>query len=122
MAKKFSNLVAKMPKQARERVHARTRAMAAELTLAELRKAFDVSQEELAKVLDVKQANISKIEHREDIRLSTLITYVRAMGGDVEIIAHFPDRDGGKEKTIKLKPFVEYAVAWNRATSGEDHG
>src|SRR6266704_5075474 len=52
MAKRFSNLVAKMPKQARERARARTQAMAAELTLAELRKAFDVSQEELAKILD----------------------------------------------------------------------
>jgi len=31
--------------------------MAAELTLAELRKAFDVSQEELAEIRDVKQAS-----------------------------------------------------------------
>jgi len=107
MAKKFSNLVAKMPKQARERARARTQTMAAELTLAELRKTFDVSQEELAKILDVKQANVSKLERREDMRLSTLFTYIRAMGGDLEIIAHFPNRSGGKDKTIKLKPFVE---------------
>src|SRR5438309_6838108 len=89
MAKRFSNLIAKMPKQARERARARTQAMAAELALAELRKAFDVSQEELAKILDVKQANVSKIERREDMRLSTLFTYVQAMGGNLEIIAHF---------------------------------
>src|SRR6266571_1441268 len=76
MAKRFSNLVAKMPKQARERARART------------------------------QAIVSKIERREDMRVSTLITYVRAMGGDVEIIAHFPSPGGGKDKTIKLKPFV----------------
>ena len=107
MAKRFSNLIAKMPKQARERARARTRAMAAELTLAELRKAFDVSEEELAKIPDVKQANVSKIERREDMRLSTLVTYIRAMGGDIEIIAHFPDRGGGKDKSIMLKPFVE---------------
>jgi len=81
--------------------------MAAELTLAELRKAFDVSQEELAEILDVKQANVSKIERREDMRLSTLVTYVRAMGGDLEIIARFPNRTGSKDKSIKLKPFVE---------------
>ena len=111
MAKKFSNLIAKMPKQARARARARTHAMAAELTLAELRKAFDVSQEELAKVLDVKQSNVSKIERREDMRLSTLVGYVRAMGGDVEIIAHFPGRAGGKDKSIKLKPFGEPSLA-----------
>ena len=41
------------------------------------------------------------------MRLSTLVTYIRAMGGDIEIIAHFPNRSGGKDKTIKLKPFAE---------------
>ncbi len=107
MAKRFSNLIAKMPKRARARARARTQRMAAELTLTELCKAFDVSQEELAKILGVKQANVSKIERREDMRLSTLVTYMRAMGGDIEIVAHFPNRSGGKDKTIKLKPFVE---------------
>jgi len=29
-----------------------------------------------------------------------------AQGGDIEIITHFPNRGGGKDKTIKLKPFV----------------
>jgi transcriptional regulator with XRE-family HTH domain len=81
--------------------------MAAELTFAELCKAFDVSQEELANILGVKQTNVSKVERREDMRLSTLVTYVRAIGGDIEIIAQFPNRGGGKDKTIKLKPFVE---------------
>ncbi len=108
--------------------------MAAELTLTELCKAFDVSQEELAKILGVKQANVSKIERREDMRLSTLVTYMRAMGGDIEIVAHFPNRSGGKDKTIKLKPFVEdtvhaaqsersfplcYSGPWVRAAIGE---
>lgn len=110
MAKKFSSLVAKMPAPARERARRRTRSMAAELTLAELRKAFDVSQEELAKALDVKQANVSKIEHREDMRLSTLVAYVRAMGGEIEILARFPDAAGGKGKTVTLKPFAEDAA------------
>ena len=73
MAKRFSNLIAKMPKQVRERARARTQA-AAELALAELRRAFDVSQGELAKLLGVKQVNFSKIERREDMRLSTLVT------------------------------------------------
>jgi DNA-binding Xre family transcriptional regulator len=105
MAKTFYKLTARMPKQARGRARARTRAMAAELTLAQLRRAFDVSQEELAEILDVKQANVSKIERREDIRLSTLVAFVRAIGGDIEIIARFPNRAGGKDKSIKLKPF-----------------
>jgi len=107
MAKKFSELLDKMPARARDNARARTRSMAAELTLAELRKAFDVSQEDLAKALDVNQANISKIEHREDMLLSTLAVYVQAMGGDLEIIAHFADRADGKQTTIRLKTFAE---------------
>lgn len=107
MAKKFSELLDRMPAQARDNARARTRSMAAELTLAELRKAFDVSQEDLAKALDVKQANVSKIERREDMLLSTLAAYVQAMGGHLEIVAHFPDRAAGKETTIRLKPFSE---------------
>src|SRR6266851_9055309 len=96
-----------MPKRARARARARTQRMGAELTLTELCKAFDVSQEELYKIFDVKQANVSKVERREDMRLSTLVTYVCAMGGNIEIIAHFPSRGGGKDKTINLKPFVK---------------
>ena len=84
--------------------------MAAELILRELRKAFDVSQEDLARALDVKQANISKIERREDMLLSTLAAYVQAMGGDLEIVARFPARAGGKQTTIRLKPFAERAT------------
>jgi len=110
MAKKFSELLDKMPARVRDNARARTQSMAAELTLAELRKAFDVSQEDLAKALDVNQANISKIEHREDMLLSTLAAYVQAMGGDLEIIAHFPDRADGKQTTIRLKPFAERAT------------
>jgi transcriptional regulator with XRE-family HTH domain len=72
--------------------------MAAELTLVELCKAFDVSQEELAKILGVKQTNVSKVERREDMWLSTLVTYVRAIGGDMEIIAHFPNRGGARTR------------------------
>jgi transcriptional regulator with XRE-family HTH domain len=110
MAKKFSELLDKMPARARNNARERTRAMAAELTLAELRKAFDVSQEDLARALNVNQANISKIEHREDMLLSTLAAYVQAVGGSLEIVAHFPSPAGGKKKTVRLKPFAEPAA------------
>jgi DNA-binding transcriptional regulator YiaG len=110
MAKKFSELRDTMPARARENARARTHDMAAELTLAELRKAFDVSQEDLARALNVNQANVSKIEHREDMLLSTLTAYVEAVGGSLEIVAHFPGRAGGKRTTVRLKPFAERAT------------
>ena len=35
---------------------------------------------------------------------------VQAMGGDLEIVAHCPDRADGKRTTIRLKPFAERAT------------
>lgn len=81
--------------------------METEFTLAELRKSFEFSQEELANALDVTQANISKIERRDDVQISTLVNYVRAVGGEVEILVHFPDKAKGGKRTIRLKPLVD---------------
>lgn len=107
MAKKFSELEAKMSPESRAWAQAMADKMRAEiklteLTLAELRKDFDFSQEDLAEALDVSQANISMIERRMDIQISTLISYVQAVGGEVEILAHFPVKDG--KRTVRLKP------------------
>jgi transcriptional regulator with XRE-family HTH domain len=65
--------------------------MLAELPLQELRRARELSQEELAKALGATQPEISKIEHRTDLYVSTLRRYIEAMGGRLEITAHFPD-------------------------------
>jgi transcriptional regulator with XRE-family HTH domain len=113
MAKKFSTLRERMSAEARARAKARTEAMIAEMALPELRKAFDVSQEDLAKLLKVSQASVSKVENREDPHLSTLIAYVKALGGELEILAHFPKKKGGGEgeEIIRLKPFGEERVA-----------
>jgi transcriptional regulator with XRE-family HTH domain len=112
MAKKFSTLRAKMSPEARARAQARADAMLAEMALAELRKAFEVSQEDLAKLLKVTQASVSKMENREDLHLSTLVAYIKALGGELEILAHFPKKaaDGGEE-VVRLKPFSEYRTA-----------
>ena len=65
--------------------------MRAEYPLYELRRARGLSQECIAKTLNVSQANVSKIEKRTDMYISTLRSHIRAMGGDLEIKAKFPD-------------------------------
>jgi transcriptional regulator with XRE-family HTH domain len=62
-----------------------------EMPLHELRKAQQLSQESLAKALNINQAAVSKMERRTDMYISTLRDYIRAMGGELEIIATFPD-------------------------------
>lgn len=64
--------------------------IALEMTLQELRKNRKLSQKRLAKILGIGQDNVSRLEHRPDIRLSTLQNYVQALGGTLRIIADFP--------------------------------
>jgi hypothetical protein len=46
----------------------------------------------MAEKLHIKQAAVSTLERRTDMYLSTLRSYIEAMGGELEIIARFPQR------------------------------
>jgi predicted XRE-type DNA-binding protein len=91
MAKKFSNLRAEMKPDARERANLMAQSMLAEMPLNELRQARGLSQKMLAEVLHVQQPAIAKIEKRTDMYLSTLRSHIEAMGGELDIVARFPD-------------------------------
>jgi DNA-binding Xre family transcriptional regulator len=99
MAKKFNELRSKMSAQSQSRAAARAEAMLVEMQLKELRKARAFTQVDLARVMDVDQAAISKIEKREDMYVSTLSDYVKAMGGELKLVASFPDAE------IQIHPF-----------------
>lgn len=60
-------------------------------SLAELRKALDITQAELARRLDVTQPVISEYEHTSDPRLSTLQRYVAALGGHLRVLVQFEE-------------------------------
>jgi predicted XRE-type DNA-binding protein len=91
MVKKFSNLRSKMKPDARERANLMAQSMLAEMPLNELRQARGLSQKMLAEVLHVQQPAIAKIEKRTDMYLSTLRSHIEAMGGELDIVARFPD-------------------------------
>lgn len=94
MAKKFRDLVkATMSPRGQARASQRARSMRVEMHLADLRRARELSQAELAEKLGVAQSEVSKVERRTDLYLSTLKKYIEAAGGQLEIVAHFPDSD-----------------------------
>jgi DNA-binding XRE family transcriptional regulator len=62
-----------------------------ELNLQALRQQLGVTQAELAETSGFAQGEISRIEQREDHMVSTLRRLVRALGGELEIHARFPD-------------------------------
>jgi len=61
------------------------------MRLAELRQARQLSQQQIAESLRIKQASISKLERRTDMYISTLRNFIRAVGGELEIVAQFPE-------------------------------
>lgn len=93
MARTLRDKIAELPKGRRVRVKRRTEELIAEeVSLQALRKAFHKTQVQVARELKVGQDTVSRIEGRADLLLSTLSNYVRALGGDLVLLAEFPDR------------------------------
>ena len=66
--------------------------IAEEKTLRDLRLALSLTQERMAETLGVGQDSISRLEKRSDLLISTLGSYVKGMGGELRLVAEFPDR------------------------------
>ena len=99
MSKPFSELRAKMSPKAQNEAQNQTTQMVAQMPLYELRQARGLSQAALAEILHVGQPAIAKMEKRTDMYLSTLRSHIEAMGGELEVIAKFPDGD------VKIQQF-----------------
>ncbi len=91
MARNFNELRAKMSPERRARNAQRAKEALAAMPLEELREARELTQNQLAQVLNVSQGAVSKVERRADMYISTLRSYVRAIGGDLQIRAIFPE-------------------------------
>ena len=94
-----------MTPEAQAKPKAKAQAMLKEMPLHELRKARGISQQTLAGILHVQQPAVAKIEKRTDMYLSTLRNHIRAMGGELEIIARFPDGD------VRIENFADEEMA-----------
>lgn len=76
-----------------------------EMALVELRHARQQSQADLAARLHVQQPAIAKMERRTDMYVSNLRRFIAAMGGTLEIVAHFP------EGSVTITNFSEVEAA-----------
>lgn len=61
-------------------------------TLQQLRKSLDLTQEAIGSKMGKRQVSIAQLEKRSDLLLSTLTTYVEALGGELELTVHFKDK------------------------------
>jgi DNA-binding XRE family transcriptional regulator len=75
----------------REEIEALGRAYDALVALHELREAAGATQADVAQNLGVSQPYVAKLEKRGDMSLTTLSSYLAALGGRLEVRAIFPE-------------------------------
>ncbi len=97
--------MASLPPERRARIEARAQELIEEeMTLRKLRSAQQLTQKRVAELLGVQQDSVSRMERRADMLLSTISSYVEAMGGKLRLVAEFPDR---RPFTVKLSDLAE---------------
>ena len=93
MPTNVNDIIRKLSPAQRKKVETRAaQLIAEEMTLRELRHARKLTQVRMAKTLGITQDSVSRLEKRSDLLLSTLRKTVEAMGGNLSLIAEFPDR------------------------------
>jgi transcriptional regulator with XRE-family HTH domain len=93
MSVSVNDKIKKLSPAQRKKVEARAAELIAEeMTLQELRKARKRTQVSMAKSLGITQDSVSRLEKRSDLLLSTLRKAVEALGGELSLVAEFPDR------------------------------
>ena len=90
MATNYKVLRDKMSPERRAANEAAAETMLADMPMHALRDAMQFTQQQMAEELGVQQASISKLERRPDHLVSTLRRFIEAMGGELELRAHFP--------------------------------
>jgi transcriptional regulator with XRE-family HTH domain len=93
MAVNVNDKIKRLSPAQRRKVESRAKELIAEeMTLRELRKARKLTQVRMAKKLGITQDGVSRLEKRSDLLLSTLRKTIQAMGGNLSLVAEFPDR------------------------------
>ena len=117
-ARKFHELKEQLYRDdpaAQERVAAKVAALTEQLGLAQLRAARDRTQTQLAKAIGTTQSGVSRIERQQDILVSTLRDYIAGTGGQLRLVAAYPDFETEIDLPI-LRPVEqerrEFRVVW----------
>lgn len=93
MGRSLNDIIAELPPDEQERIEARYQELKQEVEgLRELRQIAGKAQADIATALNIKQPSVSKIERQADMYLSTLRSYVEAIGGELELTVKLPER------------------------------
>lgn len=91
MGRKLEDVIAALPPERQQEIETRYLELKSEVeSLRELRQAAGKAQAEIAAALNIRQPSVSKIEKQADMYLSTLRSYVEAIGGQLDLVVRFP--------------------------------
>jgi DNA-binding transcriptional regulator YiaG len=99
----FARLRAGMTSEAQAEAEAEAIRLGEQMEVAELRRTMRLAHDEIARTLQIAPATVTKIEKRADMYVGALRGFIEAMGGELEIVARFPDH------TVKIKNFADIA-------------
>ena len=92
MGRQLDEVLATLPEERRARIDARFEELKEQVAgLGELRRAAGMAQADIASALNIKQPSVSKIERQADMYLSTLRSYVEAVGGKLDLVVRLPN-------------------------------
>jgi len=86
----FGKLTKDFTPERRACVETRKARVRASMPLHELRQARAMTQKAVGEVLKVNQPSVARLERRTDMYVSSLRSYIEAMGGRLNIVAEFP--------------------------------
>src|SRR5882757_6670469 len=101
MGRNLNQIIAELPLERQERIDARYQELKQEVEgLRELRQISGKAQLDIATALNIKQPSVSKIEKQADMYLSTLRSYVEAVGGELDLVVRLPGGQAFKLRHI----------------------
>lgn len=93
MPRTLTDVIRGLPPEQQGEIEAEaTQLIEEELTLQDLRRARELTQERIAAELHLSLDGVARIEKRSDFLISTLRSHVEAMGGRLHLVVEFPDR------------------------------
>ena len=113
MARKWGEVRKQLSAEREARVRRRVQEELVRLSLQQLRSARNLTQENLARTLNIKQSAVSRLEQRTDMYVSTLRSYLKAMGAELQVKAVFPDGE------VEIEQFEEIEARPKRAMSAQ---
>ncbi|MCY7368854.1 MAG: helix-turn-helix domain-containing protein [Chamaesiphon sp.] len=93
MTRNVNDIIASLAADRQAIIKARANELISEeMTLQDLRKAREFTQIRMGELLNMRQENVSRLERRADLLVSTLQSYIAAMGGELSLVVEFKDR------------------------------